>query len=60
VDGPDITGGDNLEAVGRRRRTLRLVSRSNDHRSPIQSLDHIVELAQTLAPLLEDAADIGG
>ena len=35
------------------------VSRSNGHRSPIRSLDHICELAQTLAPLLEDAADAG-
>jgi hypothetical protein len=35
------------------------VSRSNGHRSPIASLDHICELAQTLAPLLEDAADAG-
>jgi hypothetical protein len=35
------------------------VSRSNGHWSPIQSLDHIAELAQTLAPLLEDAADAG-
>jgi hypothetical protein len=34
--------------------------RSNGHRSPIASLDRIVELAQTLAPLLEDAADAGG
>jgi len=33
------------------------VSRSNGHRSPIQSLDHIAELAQSLAQLLEDAAD---
>jgi hypothetical protein len=33
------------------------VSRSNGHRSPIQSLDRICELAKTLAPLLEDAAD---
>jgi hypothetical protein len=33
------------------------VSRSNGDRSPIQSLDRIAELAQTLAPLLEDAAD---
>ena len=29
------------------------------HRSPIRSLDHIWELAQTLALLLEDAADAG-
>jgi hypothetical protein len=35
------------------------VSRSNGHRSAIQSLDRIAELAQTLAPLLEDAADAG-
>jgi hypothetical protein len=35
------------------------VSRSNGHRSPIQALNRIVELAQTLAPLLEDAADAG-
>ena len=35
------------------------MSRSNGHRSPIQSLDRICELAQTLAPLLEDAADAG-
>ena len=35
------------------------MSRSNGHRSPIQSLDRIAELAQTLAPLLEDAADAG-
>jgi hypothetical protein len=35
------------------------VSRVNGHRSPIASLDHIAELAQTLAPLLEDAADAG-
>ena len=33
--------------------------RSNGHRSPIASLDRIAELAQTLAPLLEDAADAG-
>jgi hypothetical protein len=45
-----------VRPVGRRL-TLRLVSRSNGHRSPVQSLDHIAELAQTLAPLLEDAAD---
>jgi hypothetical protein len=32
---------------------------SNGHRSPIHSLDRICELAQTLAPLLEDAADAG-
>jgi hypothetical protein len=34
---------------------------SNGHRprSPIHSLDRIAELAQTLAPLLEDAADAG-
>jgi len=42
-----------------RRHTLGGVSRSNGHRSPIQALDHIAELAQTLAPLLEDAADAG-
>jgi hypothetical protein len=41
------------------RHTLGVVSRSNGHRSPIQSLDHFAELAQTLAPLLEDAADAG-
>ena len=35
------------------------MSRSNGHRSPIASLDRIAELAQTLAPLLEDAADAG-
>jgi len=35
------------------------VSRSNGHRSPIQTLDHTAELAQTLAQLLEDAADAG-
>jgi hypothetical protein len=35
------------------------VSRANGHRSPLQSLDHIADLAQTLAPLLEDAADAG-
>jgi hypothetical protein len=35
------------------------VSRSNVHRSPIHALDRIAELAQTLAPLLEDAADAG-
>jgi hypothetical protein len=35
------------------------VSRSNGHRSLIQSLDRICELAQTLAPLLEDATDAG-
>jgi len=35
------------------------VSRSNGHRSPIQSLDRIAELAQTLAPPLKDAADAG-
>ena len=34
------------------------MSRSN-LRSPIASLDHIAELAQTLAPLLGDAADAG-
>ena len=33
------------------------MSRSNGHRSPLQSLDRIAELAQTLAPILEDAAD---
>ena len=33
--------------------------RSNGHRSPLASLDRIAELAQTLAPLLEDAADAG-
>jgi hypothetical protein len=35
------------------------VSRSNGHRSPVRSLDRIAELAQTLAPLLEDAVDAG-
>ncbi len=35
------------------------MSRSNGHRSPIASLGHIAELAQTLAPILEDAADAG-
>jgi hypothetical protein len=35
------------------------VSRSNGQRSPIASLDHIAELAQTLAPILQDAADAG-
>ena len=35
------------------------MSRSNGHRSPIASLDRICELAQALAPLLEDAADAG-
>jgi hypothetical protein len=35
------------------------VSRSNGYRSPIASLDRIAELASTLAPLLEDAADAG-
>ena len=35
------------------------MSRSIGHRSPIASLDRIAELAQTLAPLLEDAADAG-
>jgi hypothetical protein len=35
------------------------VSCSNGRRSPIQSLARITELAQTLAPLLEDAADAG-
>src|SRR6266498_135399 len=45
-----------VRPVGRRL-TLRIVSRSNGHRSPIQSLDHIAELAQSLAQLLEDAAD---
>ena len=35
------------------------MSQSNGHRSPIHSLDRICELAQTLAPLLEDAADAG-
>ena len=35
------------------------MSRSNGHRSPIRSLDHICELAQALATLLEDAADAG-
>ena len=39
--------------------TARRVPRSNGHRSPIASLDRIAELAQTLAPLLEDAADAG-
>jgi hypothetical protein len=37
----------------------RPVSRPNGHRSPIASLDHIAELAQTLAPLLEDVDDAG-
>ena len=50
-------GGALRELVGRRHRLAR-VSRSN-HRSPIASLDHIAELAQTLAPLLEDAAAAG-
>ena len=35
------------------------MSLSNGHRSPIQSLDRIAELAQTLAPPLKDAADAG-
>ena len=35
------------------------MSHSNGHRSPVRSLDHIAEFAQTLAPLLEDAADAG-
>ena len=35
------------------------MSRSNGHRSPIQALNHIAELAQTLTPLMEDAADAG-
>lgn len=35
------------------------MSRANGHRPPIRSLDHIAELAQTLAPLLEDAFDAG-
>ena len=35
------------------------MSRSNGHRSPIASLDRIAELAQTLAPILGDAADAG-
>ena len=35
------------------------MSRSNGHRSPLQSLDRIAEPAQTLAPLLEEAADAG-
>jgi len=35
------------------------VPSSNGHRSPARSLDRIAELAQTLAPLLEDAADAG-
>src|SRR4029453_4517001 len=34
-------------------------ARSNGHRSPIASLAPIAELAETLAPLLEDAADAG-
>jgi hypothetical protein len=29
------------------------------NRSPARALDHVAELAQTLAPLLEDAADAG-
>jgi hypothetical protein len=41
------------------RHTLGAVSLSNGHRSPIQSLDRIAELAQTLAPPLKDAADAG-
>ena len=41
----------------RRRHKLRPVSRSNGHRSPLAALDRIAELAQALAPLLEDAAD---
>ena len=35
------------------------MSRANGHRSPIASLDRIAELASTLAPILEDAADAG-
>jgi hypothetical protein len=35
------------------------VPSSNGHRSPARSLDRIAELAQTLAPLLDDAADAG-
>jgi hypothetical protein len=35
------------------------VPSSNGHRSPARSLDRIAELSQTLAPLLEDAADAG-
>jgi hypothetical protein len=35
------------------------VPSSNGHRSPARSLDRIAELAQTLASLLEDAADAG-
>jgi hypothetical protein len=34
------------------------VTRSNGRRSPIHALDHIADLAQTLAPI-EDAADAG-
>jgi hypothetical protein len=39
----------------RRRHTIRAVAR----RSPASRCDRIAELAQTLAPLLEDAADAG-
>src|SRR4029450_7698400 len=35
-------------------------ARSNGHRSPIASLDHIAQLAQTVAPLLEDAPPAAG
>src|SRR4029453_10063006 len=42
-----------------RRHTLRPVSRSNGHRSPLASLDRICELAEALAPILEDATDAG-
>jgi hypothetical protein len=35
------------------------VSRSDGRRSLIRSFDHIAEPAQTLAPLIEDAADAG-
>ena len=34
-------------------------SRFVTNRSPARALDHIAELAQTLVPLLEDAADAG-
>ena len=50
-----IGGGDCSDAVMH----FRGVSRSNGHRSPLQSLDRIAELAQTLAPPLEDATDAG-
>jgi hypothetical protein len=43
----------------RRRHTFRPVSRSNGHRSPLASLDRICELAEALAPILEDATDAG-